>query len=341
MLGRKTIDKKNILVFGGAGFIGSHLCQALLREGNVVCVDNFITGKEKNIDSLLRNYNFEFVRHDVTKPIDFLESLVELDKFKVKVQGFQEIYHLACPSLPRRFSELAIEILMANALGTKNILDAVLKYQAKFIFVSSSVVYGKAPDSQPHIDENYMGVSDPLRGRSCYFEGKRFAESLINNYRMKFQLDTKIVRVFTTYGPRMRFSDGRTVSTFVWHALEGKDLVIYGNQNLKSSYCYVDDIIQGLLKLAKSKESGPINLGNDVEVKIIDVAEKVIKMLNSRSKIVFKEPETYYIFSPIPDITLARERLGWSPVYLLDAGLKKTVDYLKASRSLVGFSDSE
>ena len=248
---------------------------------------------------------------------------------------------MACPSSPRRFSEFAIEILMANALGTKNALDIAHKYQAKFIFASSSVVYGKVPETGLHIDENYMGVSDPLRARSCYFEGKRFAESLINNYRIKYKLDSKIARIFTTYGPRMRLSDGRTISTFVWNALEGKDLVIYGDQNLKNSYCYTEDIIQGLLKLARSKETGPFNFGSETEVKIIDVAEKVIKMLNSKSKVVFEKPDPSYIFSPIPDIALAKEKLGWSPVYLLDAGLKKTVDYLRASRGLVGFSDAE
>lgn len=341
MLFKKATGKKNILVTGGAGFIGSHLCEALVKEGNIICLDNFVTGKEKNIDRLLRNYNFEFVRHDITKPIDFLGELAELEKFKIKVQGVQEIYHLACPSSPRRFQELAIDILMANALGTKNVLDLAVNHQAKFVFVSSSVVYGEAPENQSHIDENYMGVSDPLRARSCYFEGKRFAESLVNNYRLKYNLDTKIARIFTTYGPRMRFSDGRTISTFVWRALGGKDLVIYGDQNLKNSYCYIDDIIQGLLKLTRSTEEGPINLGSDVEVKIIEVAEKVVKILGSSSKIVFEKPDPHYIFSPIPDITKARERLGWSPVYLLEAGLKKTVEYLKASRGLVGFSDSE
>lgn len=341
MFTKRPVGKKNILVVGGAGFIGSHLCESLIKEGNVICLDNFVTGKEKNIDKLLRNYNFEFVRHDATSPIDFLEELPELEKFKVKIQGIQEIYHLACPSSPRRFSELAIEILMANALGTKNVLDIAVKYKAKFIFASSSVVYGKVSDSQPHINESYMGVSDPLRPRSCYFEGKRFAESLINNYRAKYNLDTKIARIFTTYGPRMRLSDGRTVSTFVWNALERKDLIIYGDQNLKNSYCYIEDIIQGLLKLARSKEAGPVNFGSDAEAKIIDVAEKIVKLLNSKSKIIFAKPDLHYIFSPLPDITLAKERLGWSPVYLLDAGLKKTVDYLKSTKALVGFSDSE
>ncbi|MCD4705987.1 GDP-mannose 4,6-dehydratase [bacterium] len=334
---KQIFDHKNILVVGGAGFVGSHICERLVRKNKVICIDNLSTGSEKNIDFLLRNPNFEFVNHDINQPV-ILEDLPGLEKFKVRWQGVQEIYYLACPASPSRFDELGIEVLLSNSIGLKIALDLAVKYKAKFLFLSSSVVYGKSVPGE-EIDENYMGVSNPLGHNNCYVEGKRFAESLVDNYRKKYTLDTKIARVFTTYGPRMQLTDGRLISNFVSRAMENKDIVIEGDQNIKNSFCYIDDLIEGVFKIMKSEEAKPINLGSPEVLPIIEIAKKVISSTDSKSQIVFKQPNKDKPASHIPNIAYAKEYLGWEPVVLLDAGLKKTLDYLKASKSLLGFSD--
>ncbi|NCF75407.1 MAG: NAD-dependent epimerase/dehydratase family protein [Xanthomonadaceae bacterium] len=334
---KQIFDHKNILVIGGAGFIGSHICERLARNNKVICIDNFSTGSEKNIDFLLRNANFEFVKHDITQPIT-LEELPGLEKFKVRWQGIQEIYYLACPASPNRFNELSVEILLSNSLGIKVALDLAVKYKTKFLFLSSSVIYGKSVPGE-EIDENYMGIVDPLGYNNCYVEGKRFAESLVDNYRKKYTLDTKIVRAFTTYGPRMQLTDGRLISDFVSRAMENKDIIIEGDQNIKNSFCYIDDLIEGIFKIMKSEEIKPINLGSTEVLPIIEIAKKVISSTNSKSQIVFKQLERNKPVSHIPNISYAKEYLGWESVILLDAGLKKTLDYLKASKELLGFSD--
>lgn len=334
---KQIFDHNNILITGGAGFIGSHLCESLVKKNKIICIDNLSTGDEKNIDFLLRHPNFEFINHDITKPI-VLEDLPELEKFKVRWQGIQEIYHLACPASPSKFDELAVDVLIANSEGTRIALDLANQYKAKFLYISSSVVYGQATPGT-RIREDYVGPVDQLGPKSCYVEGKRFAESLIDGYRKKFNLDTKIVRVFTTYGPRMSLTDGRTISRFVSQAMDGKDIIIHGDQNAINSFCYVDDVVEGVLRIMGSAENVPINIGSSDAMPVIEVAKKILVNTGSKSQIVFEDVDKRSLISHIPDITYAKENLGWEPVVLLDPGIENTLKYLKASRSLLGFSD--
>ncbi|MBT4277275.1 NAD-dependent epimerase/dehydratase family protein [Candidatus Falkowbacteria bacterium] len=334
---KQVFDHNNILVIGGAGFIGSHLCERLVKENKVICIDNFLTGTEKNIDFLLRNPNFEFVKHDMNKPI-VLEDFPGLEKFKVRWQGVQEIYYLACPASPNRFDELGLEVLLSSSIGLNNALEMAVNYKSKFLFLSSSVVYGKAIMGEK-LKEDYVGASNQLGPNYCYIEGKRFAESLVDSFRKKHGLDTKILRAFTTYGPRMKLDDGRLISDFVSRAMDNRELVIEGDQNARNSFCYIDDLIEGTLKMMASGEQGPINLGNPEILPVMEVAKKVISKTDSNSQIVFKQKQREEQVSHIPDISLAKEVLSWEPVVLLDNGLEKTLGYLKASRSLLGFSD--
>lgn len=334
---KQSFKQKIILVTGGAGFIGSHLCDRLVKKNRVICIDNFSTGKEKNIDFLLRHPNFEFIKHDINKPVD-LEKLPELKKFKFRWQGLQEIYHLACPASPSMFDKLGVDVLVTSSIGTKLVLDLALKYKAKFLFLSSSVIYGKAMPGE-ELKENYVGQSDPLGYHNCYIEGKRFGESLVRNYRNQYGLEAKIIRAFTTYGPRMKLTDGRTISSFVRQAMENKDIIIEGDQNIRNSYCYIEDLVNGIIKMMKSREFGPINLGNPEDLPIIEVVKKVISSTDSKSQIVFKRREKGVHVSHIPNIEYAKDRLGWEPIVLLESGLEKTISYLKASKSLLGFNN--
>lgn len=331
---KPIFEKKNILITGGAGFIGSHLCDELVKKNKIICLDNFISGDERNIDHLLQNPNFEFIKHNIIEPIE-LESLKELEKFKVKFQGLQEIYHLACPTSPKNFEKTIIETVLTNSVGTRNILELAVKYKAKFLLASSSVVYGSRNPTNPYFKEDDIGSVDPLSPRACYDEGKRFAETIVNTYRQAHNLDTKIARLFRTYGSRMKLNDGQMLPDFVYNALEGKDLVIYGDESFSSSFCHVSDIVQGLIKLMKSGEAGPINLGSDLDYKIVDVAKKVIEFTNSKSKIVFEKPLLFMTPLGLPEITLAKERLGWFPVTLLEEGIKGAIDYFKAHKPII------
>ncbi len=330
---RAIFEKKNILITGGAGFIGSHLCDELVKTAKVICVDNFSTGDEKNIDHLLANPNFRFIRHDITEPLD-LESFPELDEFRISFQGIQEIYHLACPTSPKRFSEQRQEILLANSYGVKNALDIAVKYNAKFLQVSSSVVYGPRRDGNPRIREDDPGIVDPVSDRSCYDEGKRYAETLVANYRLIHRLDTKIARLFRVYGPRMSLGEGHMLPDFIDAALDNKDLVIYGGDDFHSSFCYVADIVDGLVKLMSSSLFKPVNFGSDVDVPIAQIAQKIIDIIGSKSKIKFVGQLLFMTPLCLPDITQARLELGWIPVVTLDSGLRKTIADLRASKGL-------
>jgi len=331
---KPIFEKKNILVTGGAGFIGSHLCDELVKNNKVICIDNFISGDEQNIDHLLQNPNFQFIRHDITEPID-LNNLSELEKFKVQFQGIQEIYHLACPTSPKNFEANIIQTALANSIGMKNVLDLAVSYKAKFLLTSSSVVYGPRAPENIYFKEDDRGSVDTLSPRACYDEGKRFAETMTNTYRQAYGLDTKIVRIFRTYGPRLKLNDGQMLPDFVYNALENKDLVIYGDKDFSSSFCYISDAIQGLVKIMKSGEAGPINLGSDLEENIVTVAEKVIELTGSTSKIVFEKPLLFMTPLGLPDITLVKERLGWFPIVLLENGIKDFIDYIKAHRAII------
>jgi len=331
---KPIFEKKNILVTGGAGFIGSHLCDELIKTNKVICVDNFISGEESNIDYLLANPNFSFINYDINQPLD-LESLPELEKFRIKFQGVQEIYHLACPTAPKDFEKTRIDTVLTNSVGTRNILELAVKYNAKFLLTSSSVVYGARSEENPYFREDYLGLVDQVGPRSCYDEGKRFAETITMNYGDIYNIDTKIARLFRCYGPRMKLNTGQMLPDFVSDSLENRDLVIYGDESFSSSFCHVSDVVAGLIKMMKSSDRGPMNFGSDLDYKIVDIAKKIIELTGSKSKIVFEKPLLFMTPLGLPDINLAKERLGWFPIVLLEDGISGAIDYFKAHKSII------
>lgn len=332
-------EKKNILVTGGAGFIGTELCERLLKDGKVICVDDFSNSRPEDISHLLQYPDFEFINHDVTKPID-LDQFPELDKFKVKFQGIQEIYHLACPTNPKEFEKMKINILQANSLSIMNTLDLAVKYKAKYLFTSSAVVYGDDIESRNSFKENDQGALRHLSERACYDEGKRFAETCVETYRQVYGLDTKIARVFTTYGPHMKLFEGQLIPDFIVNALEGQDLVIYGDENFATSLCYVTDMVDGLVRLMGT---GPdvrvVNLGGEQPIKYADVARQIIAMTNSSSQLTFEKPLLFLTRKGTPDISYAKEALSWLPLVRLEDGLRKTIDYVIAHKEAMSFTN--
>src|SRR6056297_2134452 len=276
MSNQVIFEKKNVLVIGGAGFIGSHLCDELVKNNKVICLDNFSTGFEANIDHLLANPNFAFIRHDIAEPIK-LEDLRDLQRFKVQFQGVQEIYYLACPTSPKNFEKNKINTILANSCGLKNALDIAIKNKSQFVHFSSSVVYGGRDETgEKKIKEDYLGKVDFLSERSAYDEGKRFAETMVKNYRDAYGLDAKIFRPFRIYGPRMPLKDNQMIPDFVDNALENKDLVVFGDENFSSSFCYISDLIDAIVKITENETAGPINIGSDVSITLKEVAEKII-----------------------------------------------------------------
>ncbi len=329
-------DKKNILVTGGAGFIGSHLCDELIKDSKVICVDNFSSGSEKNIDHLLSDPNFEFIKHDITKPLD-LSKYPELQKFKIEFQGIQEIYHLACPMSPKNFEKNKIEVVLANSYGVKNALDLACKYSAKFVHASSSVIYGDQIKKGHKIRENELGETDPISSRASYDEGKRFAETIVESYREIKKVDAKILRIFRTYGPRMKIGDGQMIPDFINNALDGKDLLIHGDNSFSSSFCYVSDSVDALTKAMDVDFKGPINIGSDVEIKLEDLANRVISIMGANVKIEYEDHILFMKSLNVPDISKARNELEWMPVISLDKGLEMTIYELRASKGLKGY----
>jgi len=308
--------QKRILVTGGAGFLGSHLCDRLVTEGHeVICLDNFFSGSKRNIEHLLGKSNFELMRHDVTFPL-----YVEVD----------QIYNMACPASPIHYQRDPVQTTKTSVHGAINMLGLAKRTGASILQASTSEVYGD-PEVHPQT-EDYWGNVNPIGIRSCYDEGKRCAETLFFDYRRQHNTKIKVARIFNTYGPKMLPNDGRVVSNFIVQALAGKDITIYGDGNQSRSFCYVDDLVEGLIKLMNSKDelTGPVNLGNPGEFTIRELAEKVIKMVGSNSKIIFEPlPED----DPIqrqPDISQAKAELGWEPGILLDEGLKPTIEYFRS-----------
>ena len=306
---------KRVLVTGGAGFIGSHLCKRLLDDGNdVLCLDNFFTGNKRNIIQLLDKKNFELVRHDVTQPI-----LLEID----------QIYHFACPASPVHYQYNPVKTIKTNVMGTINMLGLAKRVRARVMLASTSEVYGD-PKIHPQT-ETYWGHVNPIGIRSCYDEGKRVAETLMMDYHRQNRVDIKIIRIFNTYGPNMAPNDGRVVSNFIMQALQNKDITIYGEGKQTRSFCYIDDLIEGTIRMMSSDNFiGPVNIGNPHEFTIIDLAKKIMKITGSKSKIKF---ETLPPDDPIqrqPDITLIKEKLDWQPRISLDQGLKKTITYFES-----------
>jgi nucleoside-diphosphate-sugar epimerase len=335
---RPIFDKKNIIVAGGAGFLGSHLCDELVKTAKVICIDNFSTGAIENINHLMQNPDFKFIRHDFHEPID-LERFTELTPFKVAFQGVQEIYNLACPTSPKEYAKLPIETLMANALVSYYLLEMAGKYNAKYLFTSSSAIYGDPVNDQP-FQEDYWGFIDPVGPRSCYNEGKRFGESLTVNYRLHRKIDAKVVRVFTTYGPRMRLTDGRLIPDLINAAIENKPLQVAGKPEEARTFCYVSDMIDGLVKMMNSNEGGPINLGSDEPIPLAIVAQKIVALANSSSAVEHIESNPFIHRQGAPELHLAKEHLGWFPTVPLDSGLTRTIDAMRASRVLT-YKDTE
>lgn len=311
----KVSNRKRVMVTGGAGFLGSHLCERLLNDGHdVLCVDNFYSGTKDNIEHLVENPHFEMMRHDVTFPL-----YVEVD----------EIYNLACPASPIHYQRDPVQTTKTSVHGAINMLGLAKRTKAKILQASTSEVYGD-PEVHPQ-NESYWGHVNPIGIRSCYDEGKRCAETLFFDYHRQHQLEIKVVRIFNTYGPRMHPNDGRVVSNFIVQALSGKDITIYGDGSQTRSFCYVDDLIEGFIRLmaSPSDTTGPINIGNPVESTIKELAETVIAMVGGKSKLIFNPLPQDDPKQRKPDITLARNKLGWEPKVKLHDGLNNTVDYFK------------
>jgi UDP-glucuronate decarboxylase len=303
-----------VLVTGGAGFIGSHLCELLIKANHeVICLDNYFTGSKKNVYPLLDRPGFEVIRHDIINPID-----LEVD----------QIYNLACPASPVFYQFNPVRTIQANVLGVTNMLELAKRTKARILQASTSEVYGD-PTIHPQ-REDYWGNVNPIGVRSCYDEGKRVAEALMMDYHRQFGVDIRIVRIFNTYGPRMALNDGRVVSNFIVQALQGEDITIYGKGEQTRSFCYVSDLIAGLIAMMNvANFRGPVNLGNPGEFTILSLAEKVIKMATSPSKLVFRDLPSDDPVRRKPDIGLAKEKLGWAPTIDIDAGLVRTIEYFK------------
>jgi UDP-glucuronate decarboxylase len=328
-------ERKNVLVTGGAGFIGSYLCERLLRDdARVICLDNFATSHVRNIEGLLSHPNFQFLRLDVNQPFP-LESFQELAAFKIPFQGIQEIYHLACPTSIRQFEQFKIQTLLANSIGNYHVLETAVKYRSKVFLSSSSSIYGSRRQDRKFFQEDEEGIVEHLTPRACYDEGRRFSETMFETYRQVHGIDVKIARIFRTYGPRMQLFQGHLIPDFILNALDGKDVVIYGNESFKSSLCYIDDIVDGMMRLMQAPANiGPVNLGSDIDVRLLDVAQMIIDIIGSSSKVVFDDSMPYLKESGLPDIGKAKE-LGWLPLTRLEDGLQKTIDYIRANKMLL------
>ena len=331
-----TFEKKNSIVTGGAGFIGSHLCEALLQEGRVICIDNLSNGSTGNIEHLLSHPDFIFLKHDITHPLD-LESVSELDRFRITVQGVQEIYHAACSMSVKNFHEQRISILLANSEGMKVALDWAVKYKSKFIFLSSSSVYGQRVNDAA-ISETFVGSVNHITERAAYDEGKRFAETMAHTYAEAYGVDVRIARLFRTYGPRLKMYDEQMITEFVMNALDAVPLAIYGPETFRTTLLYVTDAVSGIMKLAKAGTySEPVNLAGDEEFTFVDVAKRVMKVVGTEQEIRFDTPLTFLSEQPLADITHAKQVLGWMPLTRLDNGLQHMVDYVTANKNRLSY----
>ena len=307
-------NQKRILVTGGAGFLGSHLCERLVENGNnVLCLDNFFTGTKRNISHLLGKPNFELIRHDLVQPV-----LIETDA----------IYNLACPASPIHYQYNPVKTVKTSVMGAIHMLGLAKRVKAKILQASTSEIYGN-PTVHPQ-SETYQGNVNTIGPRSCYDEGKRCAETLFFDYHRQNQVNIRVVRIFNTYGPRMHPNDGRVVSNFIVQALTNKDITVSGDGSQTRSFCYVNDMIEGIVRMMEGSDAfiGPVNLGNPKEVSVLELAEKIINLTGTKSKIVFQPLPQDDPVQRQPDIQLAKEKLNWKPSIQLESGLKNTIDYL-------------
>jgi UDP-glucuronate decarboxylase len=307
---------KTIVVTGGAGFLGSHLCDALIGKNRVICVDNFFTGKKENIKHLMDNKNFRLIEHDIIEPL------------LIDDENVDQIYNLACPASPIHYQFNAIRTIKANVLGTINMLGVAKKHNAKILQASTSEVYGD-PLEHPQ-NEIYRGNVNTIGIRACYDEGKRCAETLMFDYHRQHNIDIRIIRIFNTYGPRMSRNDGRVVSNFINQAIHDKDITVYGDGKPTRSFCYVSDLVDGMMRLmGHDSFTGPVNMGNPDEYTILELAEKIISLSDSKSKIIYEALPEDDPLRRKPDISLAKDKLGWEPKIKLEEGLKKTISFFK------------
>ncbi len=307
--------KKRIAITGGAGFLGSHLCDRLIREGNdIICIDNLFTGCKDNIRHLMDNPYFEFIRHDITEPL-----YVEVD----------QIYNLACPASPVHYQYNPIKTAKTSVIGSLNCLGLAKRCNARILQASTSEIYGD-PEIHPQT-ESYRGCVNPIGVRSCYDEGKRMAETLFFDYYRQHKVDIKVIRIFNTYGPRMRINDGRVISNFIVQALRGDDITIYGDGSQTRSFCYVDDLIDGMVKMMNSRDgfTGPVNLGNPGEYSMLQLAQFIIRLTDSKSKLSYMPLPQDDPVQRKPEVSVARDELEWTPTIDLEDGLSKTIQYFK------------
>lgn len=325
-----------VVVTGGAGFIGSFLCEALLREQKrVLCIDNFSTGTVQNIDPLLRHSNFQFLKVDINRPFA-LDDHSELAPWQIDHRGISEVYHFAAPTSIKHFKDHTKDTLLAHSVGTYHVLEMAKKYGARFLLASSSVVYGNRTDEKVAFMEDEMGIVNHLTPRASYDEGKRFAETMAYTYKEHDGLDVRIARIFRTYGPRMPLKDGHQIPDFVIAALNNEPVHVNGHDDFQTSLVYVSDVVDAVLRLMRhDKDIGPVNIGSDLDLKLADIAQRVIDMTASSSEIESREQYDFLTEIVLPDITKAKEELGWVPLVRLEDGLQKTIDYIRANNILL------
>jgi dTDP-glucose 4,6-dehydratase len=317
----------NIIITGGAGFIGSHLCEFLLNKGdNIICVDNLGSGDRKNIKEFENKENFVFIEFDITKSLEEFEKIIEEKGFG-KENKIHQIYHLASRASPNDYQEFPVETALSNSLGLNNMIKLSMKHDAVVLFSSTSEAYGQ-PKVHPQ-PETYWGNVNPVGIRSCYDESKRFGEALMMAYHRKFKAKVKIIRIFNTYGPKMRKDDGRVIPNFIQQALNNEEITIYGNGEQTRSFCYVTDLVEGIVKMMNSAEIGPKNLGNPREMTILECAQKVIDAAGSNSKLMFNTLPEDDPTKRQPDISSARQFLDWEPKIEFEEGIKKTIEWFK------------
>ncbi|MBP7134558.1 NAD-dependent epimerase/dehydratase family protein [Patescibacteria group bacterium] len=330
-------ERKNILVTGGAGFLGSHLCDVLVKDANVICVDNFATGNVKNIEQLLQNPAFEFINHDITQPLK-LEDYKELERFHFNVQGIQQIYHLACPISKKQFEQHRISTMLTNSLGIKHVLDIAVTWKSKVLFASSAALYGQRREDHPYVNESDPCLIDHLTRFGAYDEGKRFTEAMLYTYADIYGLDVKIARIFRTYGPRMKILDGNLLPDIVNAALDNQEIELKELESTKIALCYVSDVIDGLVKHMNSPiDVTVMNLGSDQEYPLAQLAEKITRFVESTSHVHFVPDDQPHFEAGLPDLGRARQLLHWVPLVRLDDGLQKMIEFARSHRKQVPF----